>query len=92
MAYRLSPPWLVILYSIAGYSEAEIAEIGGWSLRAIRNSIKTYGILPSEHTKKGEDIRRYIDAIRTKDGNAAALRAVRNLLIEIAGPPIRVYR
>ena len=92
MRYPPSPPWLVVLYSIAGYSEAEISKIGGWSLRAIKRDIKTYGILPSDHTKKGEDIRRYIDAIRKKNGNAAALRAVRDLLVEIAGPPIRVYR
>lgn len=92
MAYRISPIWLMVLYSIAGFTETEIAELSGWSLKAIERGLKQWEIAPSDNTPKGQDIRRFIETIRVKQGNTAALHAIRKLLEEVAGPPIRVYR
>lgn len=91
MRYPLSPIWLVVLYDIAGYSEAEIAELGDWSLKSIKAGLAEWKIPAYDLTPKGREIRKHIDRIRETQGKTAAMNAIANLLVEIA-PPIRVYR
>lgn len=86
MRSLLTPLWLVVLYSIAGYGPREVAAIGGWSVKTVTARIKQWQIEPSELTPKGRALRKYIDTIRKLKGNAAARRAVAKLLMEIAGP------
>ncbi len=89
MYYALSPVWLMLLHSIAGYSEQEVADIGGWCSRTVARRIKEWQIRPPDPTSKGSALRAHLDAIRVRRGSAAARRAAAHLLLEIAGPSLR---
>ena len=87
MRYPFSPLWLVILYSIAGYSAEEVSAIGGWSLKTVASNLKKLQVPPSESDSNGHAIRAYLDLIRESRGNAAALHAISTLLAEVAHVP-----
>jgi hypothetical protein len=76
MRYRLSPIWLFTLYSVAGYTEAEIADLGGWSLKSIQNGLKKWEIRKPTRTSEERTLRKYIDMVRETQGNEAARVAV----------------
>ena len=55
MRYPFSPLWLVILYSIAGYSAEEVSAIGGWSLKTVASNLKKLQVPPSESDSNAEN-------------------------------------
>jgi len=84
------PVRLWFLFSVAGYTKAEIHGLTLWSPDGIDQMIAELS-LPWWNPIAGRgEIRDRIEAIRNEQGREAALEAVEQLLGAIAGPPLTV--
>lgn len=88
MQFPLIPVRLWFLFSIAGYTKAEIHGLTLWSPDEIERMIARLS-MPWWNPIAGRgEIRDRIEAIRTERNREAALEAVEQLLEAIAGPPL----
>lgn len=86
MLFPLTPARLWFLFSVAGYTKAEIHGLTLWSPEKIDEGVARWN-LPwwSEIGGRGEIYER-IEMIRKKQGREAALEAIETFLQPLVGP------
>jgi hypothetical protein len=88
MHFPLTPARLWFLFSVAGFTKAEIADLAMWSNDTIDQKVAEWSLPWWNPIGSRGEIRDRIEAIRAEQGRVATLEAIESFLLAAAGPPI----
>jgi hypothetical protein len=87
MHFPLTPARLWFLFSVAGYTKAEIADLTMWPDDTINRRIAEWSLPWWNPIGSRGEIRDRIETLRSEQGRVATLEAIESFLLAAAGPP-----